>query len=220
MFSADGERIVTGSEDRTARVWDARTGSCVLELNGHMGRLLSVVFSPDDTRIGTGSDDGTARVWDARSGTSLLQLKGHSDSVNSVSFSPDGMRIVTGSDDQTLRVWDGLTGLCLLEVKVRMHSVDSVSFSPDGNRIVAGSNSTRFITHDHFPRAFGIKLLDARPSVAAGRTERTYGNGAVQRFSARTGADRHRKRGRHGEGVGRTDRNVPARDQGAPRPVR
>ena len=67
-FSPDGTRIVTGSDDRTAKLWDARTGTSLLELNGHTGMLWGVSFSPDGTRIVTGSSDRTARVWDARSG--------------------------------------------------------------------------------------------------------------------------------------------------------
>ena len=75
-FSPDGSRIVTGSGDRTAKVWDARTGTALLELKGHMGAVGSASFSPDGSRIVTGSDDGTAKVWDARTGSALLELEG------------------------------------------------------------------------------------------------------------------------------------------------
>ena len=75
-FSPDGTRIVTGSCDRTAKVWDARTGTALLELKGHTGAVKSVAFSPDGTRIVTGSEDQTAKVWDARTGTALLELEG------------------------------------------------------------------------------------------------------------------------------------------------
>ena len=109
-FSPDGTRIVTGSRDQTAKVWDARTGTPLLELKGHTGRVSDVAFSPDGTRIVTGSADGTAKVWDARTGTALLELKGHTGAVTSVAFSPDGTRIVTGSRDRTAKVWDARTG--------------------------------------------------------------------------------------------------------------
>jgi len=70
-FSPDGLRIVTGSLDRTARVWDALTGTPLLDLKGQTGAVWSVGFSPDGTRIGTGSFDKTARVWDAQTGQEL-----------------------------------------------------------------------------------------------------------------------------------------------------
>ena len=72
-FSPDGSRIVTGSRDRTAKVWDVRTGTALLELRGHLGTVNGASFSPDGARVVTGSDDGTAKVWDARTGSALVR---------------------------------------------------------------------------------------------------------------------------------------------------
>jgi serine/threonine protein kinase len=138
-FSPDGTRIVTGSWDQTARVWDARTGLPQLELKGHTGRVHGVAFSPDGTRVVTGSDDQTAKVWDARTGLPQLKLKGHTGWVGSVAFSPDGTRIVTGSLDRTAKVWDARTGSPQLKLEGHTNEVNSVAFSPDGTRIVTGS---------------------------------------------------------------------------------
>ena len=67
-FSPDGHRIVTGSDDRTVRVWDAKTGTSLLELRGFRDRLMSVAFTPDGTRLVTGDFSGTVTVWDSRVG--------------------------------------------------------------------------------------------------------------------------------------------------------
>jgi WD40 repeat protein len=139
-FSPDGTRIATGSDDRTARVWDAQTGTPLLELEGHRGQVKSASFSPDGTRVLTGSTDQAAKVWDARTGTTLLDLKGHTGAVNSVAFSPDGTRIFTGSDDRTAKVWDARSGTPLLELKGHTGAVNSAAFIPDGTRIVTGSS--------------------------------------------------------------------------------
>jgi len=110
-YSPDGQRIVTGSTDGTAKVWEAATGKELLTLKGHRGGIFSVAYSPDGQRILTGSQDNTAKVWEAATGKELLTLNGHSDGVSSVAFSPDGQRIVTGAGyrDPTVRVWEAAT---------------------------------------------------------------------------------------------------------------
>jgi len=76
-FSPDGVRIVSGSYDKSVRVWDASTGAELKLLNGHTRAVNSVAFSPDGTRIVSGSDDKSVRVWDASTGAELKVLNGH-----------------------------------------------------------------------------------------------------------------------------------------------
>ena len=72
-FSPDGARILTGSADNTARLWDAKTGVELAALKGHTDAVFSVAFSPDGARILTGSADSTARLWDHRQGQVLIE---------------------------------------------------------------------------------------------------------------------------------------------------
>ncbi|HUD82748.1 MAG TPA: WD40 repeat domain-containing protein, partial [Candidatus Saccharimonadales bacterium] len=72
-YSPDGQRIVTGSHDGTAKVWDAASGRELLTLNGHKGAVSCVAFSPDGQRIVTGSYDRTAKVWEAASKEQVAQ---------------------------------------------------------------------------------------------------------------------------------------------------
>ena len=140
-FSLDGQRIVTGSDDQTAKVWDAASGKELIALSGHSNLITAATFSPDGRRIVTGSHDRTARVWEAASGRELLTLKRHTGWIESVAFSPDGLRIVTGSDDQTAEVWDAASGKELLTLVGHDGGANVVAFSPDGQRIVTGDDS-------------------------------------------------------------------------------
>lgn len=76
-FSPDGSRVVTASDDQTARVSDARTGEPPTEPLRHRGPVSSAQFGPDGSRVVTASKDHTARVWDARSGQPVGDPLGH-----------------------------------------------------------------------------------------------------------------------------------------------
>ncbi|KIM24262.1 hypothetical protein M408DRAFT_76226 [Serendipita vermifera MAFF 305830] len=150
-ISSDGKRIVSGSSDRTVRIWDAETGQTILgPLHGHSHSVYSASFSPDGKRVVSCSSDHTIRVWDAETGGTVLDpLHGHRDAVNSVSFSPDGKRIVSGSSDHMIRVWDAETGEMVLgPLRGHRDSVNSVSLSPDGKRIASGSMDAKIRVWD------------------------------------------------------------------------
>jgi WD40 repeat protein len=138
-FSPDGTRIVTASDDKTARVWDSVTGNLLLTLSGHQGAIWDAAFSPDGKLIVTTSADKSAIVWDAESGDKSVILKGHSAVVEAAAFSPDGTRIVTASDDATAIVWDTATGQKVTTLKGHTGGLVKASFSPDGTRIVTAS---------------------------------------------------------------------------------
>jgi WD40 repeat protein len=132
VFSPDGKRLASASDDKTVKVWDAQTGRELLTLKEHTKRVRSVVFSPDCKRLASASEDKTVKVWDAQTGLVLHTLKGHTNCLISVVFSTDGKRLVSAADDQTVKVWDAETGLELLTFK---GPVRSVAFSPEGHRL-------------------------------------------------------------------------------------
>jgi WD40 repeat protein len=108
VFSPNGTKIVSGSADKTIRVWSVMTQASIGEpLNGHTDVIRSVAFTQDGAFIVSGSYDKTIRVWDIKTGIEACEpLRGHISPVTSVACSPDGVHIVSGSSDQTVRLWD------------------------------------------------------------------------------------------------------------------
>ncbi|HUW33497.1 MAG TPA: right-handed parallel beta-helix repeat-containing protein [Planctomycetota bacterium] len=109
-FSPDGTKVLTGSCDRTAKLWDIITHACIRTFAGHTGYVWSVAFSPDGTNVLTGAAfgmafDNTAKLWDAATGDCICTFTAHTEAVTSVAFSPEGARIVTGSYDGTAKLW-------------------------------------------------------------------------------------------------------------------
>ena len=151
-FSADGRRIVTASDDRTARVWDLQTGGQIAALTEHTAPVRSAVFSPDGLRVVSTqmpqrsgnvtivtSNDSVALLWDALSGRVILRFEGDMVQLYDATFSPDGKRIVTASGDNTARIWDAATGKPIAVLSGHSDSVLSAAFNSRGDKIVTAS---------------------------------------------------------------------------------
>jgi WD40 repeat protein/tRNA A-37 threonylcarbamoyl transferase component Bud32 len=139
-FFPDGRKIVTASEDHTAKVWEATSGKELLNLAGHSDFVFCVAVSPDGERIVTGSRDRTAKVWDAASGDRLLSFNKHPTPVYSVAISPDSRRVVTGAYDGTALIWDLTSGAILFSLDGGHRPITSVAYSPDGQKLVTANN--------------------------------------------------------------------------------
>ena len=138
-FGPSGQYLASGSADRTIKLWEASTGTCLQTLEGHTNWVMSVAFSPDGEYLASGSADHTIKLWEIATGNCLQTLDGHARGVWSVAFSPDGDSLVSGSNDRTIRIWDCKTGQCRQTLEGHQHGVWSVAFSPQGNCLASGS---------------------------------------------------------------------------------
>ena len=164
-WSPDGKYLASGSNDETVKIWDAKSGVCMLTLRGHSNDVESVCWSPDGKYLASGSKDYTFIIWDAKSGEKLKTLKGHSYWVNSVCWSPDGNYLASGSLDETVKIWDAKSGECIRTLQGHSLSVNSVSWSPDGKYLASCSAELDGNKHSGI-----VKIWDAE----SGRCIRTF----------------------------------------------
>jgi WD40 repeat protein/tetratricopeptide (TPR) repeat protein len=143
-FSPDGTRMLTGSEDHTARLWarESDTGWRLDKTLKHENRVRAVAFSPDGKRVLTGSEDKTAQIWEVATGQPMGEPLKHEGEVWAVAFSPDGTQALTGCQDKAARLWEVATGQPLGEPLRHPGPVWAVAFSPNGRRVLTGSGDT------------------------------------------------------------------------------
>jgi WD40 repeat protein/serine/threonine protein kinase len=145
-FSPDGSLLAVagGVADPAVKVYDARTGQLVHNLEGHADRVGCVSFHPDGHRLASCSLDRTVRIWELDRGREVLTLRGHADLVTRVLFDPKGWRLASSGDDGKLRVWDGTPqgvgpGRRCVALRGHTDKVFSVTFSPDGRQLASAS---------------------------------------------------------------------------------
>jgi WD40 repeat protein/serine/threonine protein kinase len=142
-FSPDGNYLLSGGADNTARLWRLKTGEGVRSFVGHKDWVSSATFSPDGRYVATGSWDGTVRLWNTATGLELKKFDLNTWRVYSVAFSPNGRYILVGSDNpyyndpKPLRLWD-LEDDRKIIFRGLQFGVNAVAFSPDSRHALSG----------------------------------------------------------------------------------
>ncbi len=139
VISPDGRLVLTGTEEKLARLWDVNTGKSIRVYAGHSGRVNAVAFSPDTRLLLTGSEDKTAVLWNRETGEPIRSFTGNTDAVQSVAFSSDGRFVLTGGKDGTVRMWNAANGRQVRRFIGHTGVVMSVAFSADGRYVLTAS---------------------------------------------------------------------------------
>ncbi len=129
--AGNGRRVLTGSDDRKARLWDTEKGSLVGEPMGHRDKVTAVAFQPQGKVVATGSADGTARLWEAASGRPLSRPIEHRVGITAVAFSPNGTMLLTAGG-HTVQKWEVASRKPVGQRLEHPAEVQTAVFSPDG----------------------------------------------------------------------------------------
>jgi WD40 repeat protein len=146
-FSPDGKFIATASDDKTAKIWDIRSGKELHTLYGHTKNVTSAKFSSDGKRITTISNDNTIRIWDVASSNLLQTLEADEDRVAFSELSPDGKYFLiiqksTNTNRSKVDIWDIVSGKLLYTLEdSTMNDIHSLDFSQDSKYILTQNDA-------------------------------------------------------------------------------
>jgi len=138
-ISPDGKWVVSGSFDKTIKIWNLELYKCHTTLEGHNALVRSVSITPDGKRIISASDDRTIRIW-SDTYQQLGVLKGHTNSVNCVVPLPDNQRVLSCSFDSTLKLWDINSWKNIKTFDGHKDRVLCVAITSDGKYAISSSN--------------------------------------------------------------------------------
>jgi WD40 repeat protein len=133
-FSPDGRFVVTCGTDNVAKIWNARSGDCVLSVQ-HEATITHAAVDADGRWLLTASDDRTARIWEIDSGVQTVAAMQHGAGVSRAIFGPNNRLVLTVSDDDRARLWDAFTGEPITPWIRHDGPADAVSISPQAAQL-------------------------------------------------------------------------------------
>jgi WD40 repeat protein len=173
--TADDLWLAMSGANRTARLWNARTGATVVPLQ-HAGEVDDAAFSPDGSVVATASRDLTAMLWDRATGAMIAPLGSpcgevkaadcHDSWVSSVAFSPTQPVVITGSWDRGVRLWNSQTGAFIhrLALPSVSNPVRRIAMHPKGHRLAIATDDGR-LTIANLDTRTPVTFWTAHPST-------------------------------------------------------
>jgi serine/threonine protein kinase len=132
-----GPLLVTGSADKTVRLWKGDTYELTRNYSGHRDFVTTLSIAPDGRSFASAGLDGNIRIWSTQSRSTKQRLYGHKGRVGGLAFSPSGGLLASAGEDGKVRLWDLRKGRTARVLPGSSSRQTAVAFSPDGQRIAA-----------------------------------------------------------------------------------
>jgi WD40 repeat protein len=149
-ITPDGQTLVSGSFDKTIKVWHLPTGKLLHTLAKHAKGVLCLAISPDGQILASGSFDEKIHLWRLDTGELIGTLKGHTSSVRSLVITENGKMLISGSFDETIKLWRLDKGECLGNLSQWTGQVSAIALSSDGQTLASAGGAG----------VIGLRLLD------------------------------------------------------------
>ncbi|KIK36086.1 hypothetical protein CY34DRAFT_811593 [Suillus luteus UH-Slu-Lm8-n1] len=138
-YFPDGQRMISGSGDKTARQWDLKEGKEVEEWRDVCKQeVYAVAVSRDSRWVVTGGRGAELKVCEVET-VIVKNLQGHSGTISCIDISEDNTLLASGSWDDTVRIWNLETGKLVAGPFECEDRVGAVRFSSDSKKLAVES---------------------------------------------------------------------------------
>lgn len=168
-FSPDGKQVVTGSFDKSIKLWDLESLKEIKTFDGHTDMVLSVLFGPDGTKLLSGSQDQTAKLWELTPPKELRSLPAAPAPLRALIQSPSGAVLASAADDGVIRLFEAATGNPIRDLTGHTGPVLAGTFSADSARLyTTGSDRTMRVWEVGTGNQLAVLEVGTQPATAIG----------------------------------------------------